>query len=139
MGKMQNAAATSSPIIGFHFSEADLAASQTDTAIPILGGDVNEYVAAKDGYIVGYAIGLSAAVTAGSLAVDLTINGTSTLTIDTDAASTTEFYSALDVPDEPFNAGDAIGATYTSDGSYSGATTDDIVVTIYVMYEDFTV
>ncbi|MGB1285058.1 MAG: hypothetical protein ACPG7F_00880 [Aggregatilineales bacterium] len=131
MGKLQSPEATSSPQHTFNFALANLAASQTATDIPIPGGVVNTYLLPKGGYIVGYAINKSAAHGAGSLDFDIELDGTSTITI---AADTTSEYATINAPDEPFSAGQTLGVTYTSDGSLS-ATTVDVAVTVYVMFE----
>lgn len=133
MPMLQEGLPTSSPIVKFSFSEADLAATQTATDIPIVGADLNTYLMPADGFIVGYAINKTAAHSAGSLDFDIEINGTSTLTIPAD---TTSVRSLLEVPDEPFAAGDTLGVTYTSDGSLS-AETVDVGVDIYVVFTDF--
>ena len=117
----------------YQFSIANLAVSQTGTDIPVLGAVMNTYLMPKDGYIVGYSIGKSAAHTAGSLDFDIEVGGSSTLTI---AADTASVYKTLDTPNEPFSAGDTIGVTYTSDGSLL-AVTVDVVVTIFVVFKDF--
>ncbi|MGB1287709.1 MAG: hypothetical protein ACPG7F_14315 [Aggregatilineales bacterium] len=133
MGKMQTSEATSSPQVAYNFTLDDLAASQTGTDIPTPGGLINTYLLPVRGYIVGYAINKSAAHSAGSLDFDIEVNGTSTLTIQAD---TTSVYSTINVPDEPFAAGETLGVTYTSDGSLS-ATTVDVVVTVFVMFEEW--
>lgn len=129
---------TRSPQHPFVFALANLAASQDATDVPILGGVNNTYVMPKGGCIVGYGIQLSAAVAAGSLDVDLEIDGASTLTIAADTASTTEFYSTIEFGNEPFSAGAKLGVTYTSDGSLS-PTTADMNVVVYVMFREWDV
>lgn len=129
---LQEQIAITNNVVKFSFSEADLAASQTNTDIPALGADHTLYLLPFDGYIVGYAINKSAAHGAGSLDFDININGTSTLTI---AADTTSVYASVDTPDEPFNAGDTLGVDYTSDGSLD-ALTVDVVIDIYVVFTE---
>lgn len=133
MGMTQENMPTTSPIIKFSFALANLAISQTGTAIPILGGVVNDYIMPCAGFIVGYAINKSESHSAGSLDFDLTVAGTSTLTI---AADTTDVYKLLEVPNEPFAAGNALGVTYTSDAGLL-ATTVDVVVDVYVVFTGF--
>lgn len=132
MGQMQEPIAIKHNVVKFSFSEANLAASQTNTDIPVLGADHTDYLLPFDGFIVGYAIRKSAAHGAGSLDFDINISGTSTLTI---AADTTEVYASLNVPDEPFSAGAYLGVDYTSDENLS-ATTVDVVIDIYVLFRD---
>lgn len=130
---LQENIAVSQPIIPYQFSEANLAVSQTDTDVPILGADTTTYLMPANGFIVGYAIGKSANHTAGSLDFDLTIDGTSTLTI---AADTTSVYAFVPVPNEYFAAGSTLGVTYTSDGSLD-PTTVDVAVTVFVVFQEF--
>lgn len=132
MTKLQEQIAITENVVKFSFSEANLAASQTATDIPILGADIVTYQLPYDGWIVGYSINKSAAHSAGSLDFDLELDGTSTLTI---AADTTSVYAALEVPNEPFSAGATLGVTYTSDGSLS-ATTVDVVIDVYVVFTE---
>lgn len=124
---------TSKPIIKFSFALADLADSQTGTAIPALGAVVPTYVMPLAGCIVGYSINKSASHSAGSLDFDLTVAGTSTLTI---AADTTDVYSLIEYGNEPFAAGDALGVTYTSDGNLE-ANTVDVIIDVYVLFSEF--
>jgi len=138
MAKLQNRAGTTSPIIPFVFEQANMAASQTDTDTAVAGGLTATYVMPFDGSIVGYGIQMSAAVSAGSLEFDIEVDGATTATIETDAASTTEFYGTYAYGDEPFSAGSSIGVTYTSDGSLSPETADANIV-VYVMFEGFDV
>lgn len=129
---LQEQIAITNNVVKFSFSEADLAISQTNTDIPVLGADIVTYLLPYDGWVVGYAFNKSANHTAGSLDFDININGTSTLTI---SADTTSVYKSLDTPDEPFNAGDTLGIDYTSDGSLD-PTTVDVVIDIYVLFTD---
>lgn len=117
------------------FSEANLAVSQTATAIPVVGADANSYGTITKGYIVGYSFEKSAAHSAGSLDFDITVNGTSVKTL---AADTVSIEGLIPVPDLPFAAGDAIGVTYTSDENLL-ATTVDVVVQIVIVYTEFSV
>lgn len=136
MSKLQNRAGTTSPIIPFVFEQANMQATQTDTDTAIAGGLTATYAMPLNGSIVGYAIQLSAAVAAGSLEFDIEVNGATTLTIETDAATTTEFYATIPYGNEPFVAGDKIGVTYTSDGSLSPTTADANIV-VFVMFDGF--
>lgn len=121
------------PIVAYQFALANIADSQTGTAVPIAGGVLNTYLMPKAGCIVGYAINYSAALSAGSTDFDLTINGTSTLTI---AADTVSVSKVLTEGQEPFAAGDTLGVTYTTDGNVE-ANTVDVVVTVFVVLYNF--
>lgn len=135
MGKLQTDRATSSPQHAYQFALANIAASQTATDVPVVGGVANTYLLPKSGYICGYAINKSAAHTAGSLDFDIELDGTSTLTI---AADTTSVYSTIEAPDEPVAAGETLGVTYTTDASTDPATVD-VIVTVYVMFNDWNI
>lgn len=130
---LQENIAIKHPTVPYAFSEADLAASQTATAIPVVGADIATYLIPTDGFIVGYSINKSASHNAGSLDFDLTVNGTSVLTI---AADTTSVYKTLPGDSYAVDAGQTIGVTYTSDGSLS-PTTIDVSIVVYVVHRDF--
>ena len=136
MGAMERLP-TSSPTMKYTFALANLAAAQTGIAVPIQGGVIDTFVMPKGGYIVGYAVNKSAATSAGATAIDITVAGTSTKTVNIGTASTTKFYAVLPVPDEPFSAGDLLGVTYTTDADHA-PTTQDIVVDVFVEFRDFT-
>lgn len=124
---------TSKPIIPYQFALADLADSQTATVVPTVGAVTNGYILPLSGHIVGYAITKSAAHSAGSLDFDLTLDGTSTLTIAADTAST---YALIESGNEPFAAGQVLTVTYTSDGNVE-ANTVDVTVTVFVVFHEF--
>lgn len=134
---VQEKIAISRPIIAYDFALANLAATQTGTAVPVPGGVLATYLLPNAGYVVGYAANLSAAFSAGSADIDITINGTSIRTIAIDTASTTKYAARFPIPAEPFAASSTLGVTYTTDGSAS-PTTNDLVVTVFVVLEDFT-
>lgn len=121
------------PTIKYSFALANIADSQTGTAVPILGGVVNNYIMPLSGYIVGYAINYSASLSAGSTDFDLLVAGSSTLTI---AADTVSVYRTIDVPNEPFAAGQTLGVSYTTDGDVE-ANTVDVVVDVFVVFREF--
>lgn len=135
---LQEPIAITYPMVNYGFEQANMAASQTDTDINIVGGLTATYVMPFDGWLCAYSIKLSAAITAGSLEFDVEVNGSTVLTIETDAASTTEFYSRLVANSYRLQAGDLLGVTYTSDASLA-PTTSDANVVLLVMYEDVSV
>lgn len=130
---VQERIAITRPTIMYSFAIANIADSQTGTAVPILGGVLNNYIMPLNGYIVGYAINYSAALSAGSTDFDLLVNGTSTLTIEADTVSV---YKTLPEGNEPFTAGQTLGVSYTTDGNVE-ANTVDVVVNVFVVFSDF--
>lgn len=128
--------AVSHPVVPLQFAKTDFAASQTDAAIAVAGSTVTGYTALFDGWIVGIAVKLSAAITAGNLTVDATIGGTGrAIDMDIDTALTTGFWRKFAVGDHPFSAGSVLGASFTSDADLA-PTTADAIITLYVMYDD---
>lgn len=130
---VQEAISIKHPIVKYSFALANIADSQTGTAVPILGGVVNNYIMPLNGSIVGYAINYSASLSAGSTDFDLLVNGTSTLTI---AADTVSVYKLIDEGVEPFTAGQTLGVSYTTDANVE-ANTVDVVVDVFVCLRDF--
>jgi hypothetical protein len=129
----QERIAVAHPMHRYSFAIANIQDSQTGTAVPILGGVVNTHIMPLGGYIVGYAINYSASLSAGSTDFDLLVAGTSTLTIAADTASA---YALINVPNEPFSAGQTLGVSYTTDGDVE-ANTVDAVVDVFVVFRDF--
>lgn len=127
---------TSKPTMRYSYALANLAASQTATVVPILGGVVNTYAMPKAGYIVGYSVNKSAATSAGNTDIDITVGGTSIKTIAVDTASTTVFTGEMPLPSHYFTTGSIIGVTYTTDADHL-PTTQDIVVDVFVVLFDY--
>lgn len=134
---VQERIAISRPTMAYSFFLANLAATQTGTAVPVPGAAVTNYLLPFGGYIVCVVANLTAAFSAGTAVIDITLDGTSTKTINIGVASTTEYITRLPIPDEPFSAGQELAVTYTTDGSAS-PTTNDLEVTVYVCFSDFT-
>lgn len=130
---VQENIAITQPVVKYSFAIANLAVSQTATDIPIPGGVVNTYRLPRAGFIVGYSIAKSADHTAGSLDFDIELDGTSTLTIASDTVSA---HKLLSEPNEPFTEGQSLGVTYTTDANLL-ATTVDVVVDVFVKFQDF--
>lgn len=121
-------------LVAFPFALANLAATQTDTAVPILGGVIPTYTALFPGYVVAITANLSAAATAGVLTLDFSIAGTAKAVDKTLAtASTTSYIYKFRPGDYPFAAGATLGMSYTSNGSLD-PTTSDLVAMLYVLY-----
>lgn len=123
------------------FSEADVAANQSDVQMAIINttaagaNATNGYVAPWDGAIVGISYQLSAASGAGSGSVGPTVNGTEdsdlTQTISTTATSG---YGTANRGLVSFEAGDVLGVELTTDSSWGG-TTADLAVALWVLFE----
>lgn len=113
------------------FGAANLAADQADQAAALPNGNTS-LPALKDGFVVGIMGKLSAAATAGSLTVGVTVDGVEdadsvqTLTTDTD------FYASFREGQVPFNAGELLGVEWNTDASWDG-TTADLDVTLLVV------
>jgi hypothetical protein len=120
----------------YDFALANLAATQTGTAVPVLGGVISTYVMPVSGFVVGYAINMSAAFTAGTAVINITKNGTVIHVVNIAVASTTKYYTRFPIPDFPFAAGDTIGVTYTTNGS-ADPTTNDVVVNVFANFQGF--
>lgn len=122
-------------LVPFVFSLANLAATQTDTAVPIPGAVANTYTMLFPGRVVALTAQLSAAITAGTLTVDFSIAGTAKAVDKTLATASTTSYRYFFNPNTyPIAAGATLGVTYTSNGSLD-PTTSDLVVVVYVLYE----
>ena len=127
-------------ILPFVFVQDNVAASQTDVQLYI-----QEVAAAAalvvdgismpwSGSVVGISADLSAAATAGSLTVGVTLDGTedanSTQTITTAAAA----YAVIPQGKIQFAAGQKLGVEITSSGTWN-ATTADLAVIVYVLLD----
>lgn len=131
-------------LVAFSFTQADLAASQTDVQLSVSAVDnaaddqlqVDGYVSPFDGEIVGITARLSAAATTGTLTVGPTVNGTEKA--DPTLSITTQQSRSDTAPrgTAPFVAGDLIGAEITTGGTWDGTTADLCVVVYAILYVD---
>ena len=127
-------------VVPFVFVQDAVAASQTDAQINIQevsGGmalAVSELSMPWAGSIVGISVNTSAAATAGSLTVGVTLDGTeqaaSTQTITTGQAATAVFNQAS----IPFIAAQKLGVEITTSASWD-AVTADLAVIVYVLLD----
>lgn len=121
------------------FVDDNVSASQTDVQLTIVGALANEdVVMPRPGWVVGMSINLSAAATAGSLTVGVTINGsenTDTTQTITTATKAYPRWTPRDVAPR-FAAGDNIGVEITTNGTWNG-TTSDLIVYVYVVFENW--
>lgn len=134
----------------FRFGVSQLAASQSAVALKVnvnaaTSGAMNitGEVAPASGWIVGVTIALTANKTAGVMTVAPTINGTalasgtglSAVAVANTTAKTNTQISGR-ISGTRFSAGDLIGAKVTTDGSFE-PTTNDVIVTVWVVFDEF--
>ena len=118
------------------FYDADVAAAQTDAQLLLAGSAANDgMVMPCDGYVVGITGSLSAAGSAGSLTVGVSIDGTEVAATRQTVTTATEI-RALFKTDQKirFNAGQQIGTEITTSADWNG-TTADLDVQVWVVYE----
>lgn len=118
-------------VVPFTFFLANVPASQTDVQLKEATNQVTGITMPFAGQILAITADLSAAATAGTLAIGATVGGTEDA--DTTLAVTTQTTKYLAVPRDKatFVAGDLLGAEITTSGTWDG-TTADLVVTVYV-------
>ncbi len=118
------------------FFDTDVAASQTDAQLVMVGAGNVAALAARAGWLINMTIKLSAAASAGTLTVGFTINGVevaaTTQTITTATEVSVDFNLSGDAI--RFVAGDDLGVEITTDGSWD-ATTADLDVISRVLWE----
>lgn len=117
----------------FCFMQQDVAAEQSAVAIPVLGLAANtEIVLPFSGSVIGIAVASNDARTAGSLTVDVTVNGTATGLQAALDGSNTQYHSATQAKDtDAFAAGARLGVKITTSADWA-PTTADIVVTVVI-------
>ncbi len=118
--------------VSHHFMQSDVAASQSAVAIPVLGLAGNaEIVMAKLGSAIGISIASNAARTAGTLTVDVTVNGTAIgLQAVLDGTNTQYHYATQAGGLDTFVAGDRLGVKITTDGTWAPTTADIVVMVL---------
>lgn len=118
-------------VVPVTFFLANVAATQTDVQLKEATNQVTGVTMPFAGQVIAIAADLSAAATAGTLAIGATVGGTEDA--DTTITVTTQTSKYLAVPRDKatFNAGDQLGAEITTSGTWDG-TTADLVVTVYV-------
>lgn len=120
-------------LINNNFMQSNVTASQTAVALNVLGLSGNtEITMAKPGSVVGISIASNDARTAGTLTVDVTIDGTVTgLQAILNGDNTQYHYATQALREDTFTAGQRIGVKITTDGDYT-PTTADIIVSVLV-------
>ena len=120
--------------MSYSFMQSDVAASQTDVVLNVLGLSGNtEITMAKPGSVVGISIASNDARTAGTLTVDITIDGTKTgLQAVLDGSNAQYHYATQALRTDTFTAGQRIGVKITTDAAWEPDGTPDIVVAAIV-------
>lgn len=125
-------------LIKFSFSQDDVAASQTDVQLyrievasaALLA--VSEYNMPWAGEVVGIGWSLSAAGSAGTLSIGVTVNGTedtdTTQSVTTDARG----YDSFPRGKVTFTAGQYLGVEITTNSAWNG-TSSDLAVDVYAL------
>lgn len=121
-------------VVVHKFFLANVPASQTDVQLKESSGQVEGLSLPFDGEILAITADLSAAGSAGTLAVGATIDGTEDT--DTTVTFTTQTARSLKVPrgKAKFVAGQKLGVEITSSGTWDG-TTADLAVCVYVQLD----
>lgn len=124
-------------LVAYLFGQDAVAASQSNTQLPTAISEASQanagYTMPFKGDVVGVAVQLSAAGSAGSLTVGATAGGTedadTTLTITTAVNA----YKRVPRGKAPIAAGAELGCEITTDGSWNG-TSADLVAVVYVLH-----
>ena len=133
------AIASKGQLIPLLFCQHTVAASQTDVQLNVVEAGNNSLAvqgisAPFSGSIVAISADLSAAASAGTLAIGVTINGTenaaTTQSITTQAAK----YAVFPRDSVAVVAGDKIGVEITSNAGWNG-TSSDLAVIVYFLAE----
>jgi hypothetical protein len=115
----------------------DVAASQTDAQLVLPAGN-DGIVMPKAGHVIGLLWTLTAAGSAGSLTIGVSIDGTEVAATRQTITTAAEGYPTWMVSDvaPAFAAGQQIGVEITTDGSWNG-TTADLTVYLIVVFDDW--
>ena len=133
--------AVSHPMQSYSFVIADLAISQTDTPLYRVSTSGQAKIDAVGatmpwgGCIVGIGVNLSAKITNPELVFSPSLNGTAVALVASVADEETFAYAVAPYGDHRFNAGDALGAMYSSDANLLPAGSLDAAVDIYVIFD----
>ena len=118
-------------LVTLEFAQANVSASQTDVQLKDASGQVEGISMPFAGEVLAVSVDLSAAATAGSLAVGVSKGGTEAAatvqTLTTAAAATKAFPRGT----MTFAAGDKLGVEITTSATWDG-TTADMAVNVFV-------
>ncbi len=121
------------------FIDQNVAASQTDAQLTVgAAADQDGVLALKGGYVIGMSVQLNAAATAGTLTVGVSIDGTEDANTTQSITTGQEVMALFEIGDDAprFEAGEQIGVEITTGATWDG-TTADLMVVVYVLYEDW--
>jgi len=126
------------PVCGpYTFEVANIADSQDGTAVPYATNGDNAPNLPFDGRVVAICARLNAAITAGTITIKVTIDGTEDATNTCVIAGTEQYEVTADFLNglTEFTAEQYMGVVYDSDGDVE-ANTVDLVVDVYVVFDD---
>lgn len=120
------------------FYQVNVAAEQTDVQLLVAGGAANAgIVMPQSGWIVGLTGSLSAAATAGSLTVGVTVDGTEKATTTQTVTTGQEINAQFDTATtRRFARGEQIGVEITTGATWDG-TTADLDVQVWVVFDNW--
>jgi hypothetical protein len=125
-------------LVKLSFHQDDVAASQSDVQmvrLEVASGAQNavaEYNMAWAGEVVGIAWSLSAAGSAGTLAIGVTVNGTEDTDTTQSVTTAARGYDAFPRGAVTFTAGQYIGVEITTNSAWNG-TSSDLAVDVYAL------
>jgi len=133
---LQEAIAVKNPVVAVGpLSASNLAASQSDVQLALPAGNTG-IVMPCGGYVIGFSWKQSAAASAGSMTIGVTIDGTekaaTTQTVTTAVEGRPTFKTDAGAP--RFAAGEEVGLEFTTDASWN-ATTADLDAVLFVVFE----
>lgn len=118
-------------LVTLPFALANVPASQTDVQLKDASGQVEGVSMPFAGEVIAIGADLSAAASAGELAIGATKGGTENATSTVTLTTGTAVTKALPRGTMPFVAGDKLGAEITTSATWDG-TTADLAVVLYV-------
>ncbi|GEM_PF-725664 len=140
-GILQELVAITFPLVHYPFARAQVAASLTASPLNVIESraasgtlNVQGVVMPFAGSLVSATANLSAAASAGSLTLDVTINGVLSgfqvvLTVSASG------YTIRDYGTVRFNAGDQLGVKITTSAAWNG-TTSDLLAMVLIIWDD---
>jgi hypothetical protein len=133
------AIASKGQLIPLLFCQHTVAASQTDVQLNVVEAGNNTLAvqgisAPFSGSIIGISADLSAAASAGTLSVGVTLNGTESAVTTQSFTTQTAKYGVFQRDSVAVVAGDKIGVEITTNAGWNG-TSSDLAVIVYFLAE----